>query len=251
MSMERSSQKGIEFADAELVRTWEGIQETLKERLSQSNKIGLDLDSIRYVGGVDISFIKGDPVNACACFVVLTYPELKVVTKRMRMIKLTAPYIAGFLAFREVDFLVELIKEHCEEMPEMIPDLIMVDGNGVLHTRGFGLASHLGVLVDIPTIGIGKTLLNVDGLNKEIVLGRIAETEGDITELVGESGRIWGAAFVKKKKPLYISVGHLVSLPFAIEFTKLVSNFRIPEPVRQADLLSRDYVRQQLKDGTF
>lgn len=117
-----------------------------------------------------------------------------------RMVRLTAPYIPGFLAFRECEFLVALLDELRGSRPDLVPQLLFVDGNGVLHPRGFGLAAHLGVLAGIPSIGIGKNLLCVDGLEMKAVKGaahEALERGVDCTALRGASGRVWGAAMCK------------------------------------------------------
>lgn len=112
-----------------------------------------------------------------------------------RIVEYVQPYIAGFLAFREVDHFLPIFDTLKREAPQFIPDVILVDGNGVLHHRGFGLASHLGVLIDLPTIGIGKNLLCVDGLSRDGVRDecrRTLQERGDKLDLVGDSGRLWG-----------------------------------------------------------
>ena len=110
---------------------------------------------LRYVGGVDISHAAKGSDMACAGLVVLELPSLKQVHRTFKMVRCTEPYIPGFLAFREVEFLVDILKETKKKAPQLMPQVILVDGNGTLHHRGFGLASHLGVLSGIPTIGIG------------------------------------------------------------------------------------------------
>eukprot|EP01127_Copromyxa_protea_P003108 TRINITY_DN12978_c0_g1_i1.p1 TRINITY_DN12978_c0_g1~~TRINITY_DN12978_c0_g1_i1.p1 ORF type:complete len:243 (-),score=54.72 TRINITY_DN12978_c0_g1_i1:166-894(-) len=227
-------------------RQWEEEQATLKKQLSKENEI---TSPLKVVAGVDISFVKDNEEDACASFVVLSWPELKVLHERMEMVKLTLPYIPGFLAFREVSFLNNLIKRFSEEHPEDVPQLIFVDGNGYLHPRGFGLACHLGVLTGIPTIGIGKTLMYVDGLDKKSVKQKFVthcKKGGDHVDLVGQSGHVWGSAFKSTDtatNPIYVSIGHKVNLETAVKLTKEACLFRIPEPVRQADLRSRDYLR--------
>ena len=200
-------------------KKWEIEQNKLKEKLVTDDDNWItNNEQLKYIGGVDISFIKGDPINACAAYVILSYPDLKKVYEDYKMVKLTQPYIAGFLAFREVNFLVDLINKAKESKPELTPQIILVDGNGILHHRGFGLASHLGVLINIPTIGIGKNLLYIDGLNKKTVRDEFRKTckkGGDYLELIGDSGKIWGAAYMSNSKtlnPIYISIGHKVSL---------------------------------------
>jgi endonuclease V len=128
--------------------------------------------------------------------------------------------------------------------------VILVDGNGILHNRGFGLASQLGVLLDIPTIGVGKTLLAVDGLNPRAVTQESRQRNlkgGDFIPLIGESGQVWGATFRATDdsvKPLFVSIGHRISLSTAVKVVSLCCKyFRIPAPIREADLRSRAFVR--------
>jgi len=229
---------------------WEKEQLELKEKLITTDQFSWSIDphspdALQYLAGVDISFISGDSVNACAMLVVLSYPELKVVYETSEMIKLTAPYIAGFLAFREVPHLVALVERLKNEKPEVMPQVIFVDGNGFLHPRGFGIACHLGVLCDIPTIGIGKNFLVVDQLTMKGVKHLATEKcvkGGDWVRLVGASGTIWGAAFRStddNTKPVFVSIGHRISLETAVELTKRCCLYRVPEPIRQADQRSR------------
>jgi deoxyinosine 3'endonuclease (endonuclease V) len=216
-------------------------------RLSSDSEQGGDAASpapgLRFVGGCDISFIKGNEVDALAMVVVLSFPELEVVHEVSAMVKLTAPYIPGFLAFREAPHLVALLERIKAEKPELFPQVLFVDGNGMLHPKGFGLACHLGVLADLPTIGVGKTMMAVDGLYEVWKKKRIAA--GSHERLVGTSGRVWGAAVAatSSSNPTFISVGHRVSLDSAVRLTQLVTRTRIPEPVRAADLRSRDLLR--------
>ncbi|XP_042198246.1 endonuclease V isoform X4 [Callorhinchus milii] len=158
------------------------------------------------VGGVDLSFIKGDEVNACAALVVLSYPDLEV---------------------------------------------ILVDGNGSLHQREFGVACHLGVLTDLPCVGVAKNLLWVDGLEEKILLKeklKDLQEAGGTYPLTGSSGKVLGMALKsceRSTKPVYVSAGHRVSLETAVRLTHSCCNFRVPEPIRQADIRSREYIRKK------
>lgn len=183
---------------------------------------------------------------AVASLVVLSYPDLKVVLELYEEVKMTLPYISGFLAFREVKFLIDLIDKVKKDHSDKVPQVIMVDGSGVHHQRGFGIASHLGVLTGIPTIGIAKSLLVVDGLEIDYVQKLIDNMKGDIEYLKGESGIIHGAIYrvEKAKKPVYVSIGHMISLETSLEIVKKTCLYKNPEPVRKADLLSRDYIRK-------
>ncbi|XP_038181493.1 endonuclease V isoform X3 [Arvicola amphibius] len=207
---------------------------------------------LQRVGGLDVSFVNGESSRACASLVVLSYPELKVVYEDSRMVRLKAPYVSGFLAFREVPFLVELVQRLQEKEPDFMPQVLLVDGNGVLHQRGFGVACHLGVLTDLPCIGVAKKLLQVDGLennslHKEKIV--LLQAGGDTFPLMGNSGTVLGMALKshdRSTKPLYVSVGHRISLEVAVRLTHHCCRFRIPEPIRQADIRSREYIRRTL-----
>ncbi|KAL6076216.1 ENDOV Endonuclease [Balamuthia mandrillaris] len=240
----------------ELKERWEEEQLALQQKLITEDDFDWSLDEkegaapLRLVGGVDISFIKDDEVNACASLVVLSFPELKVLYQDFEMVELRLPYIAGFLAFREVPHLLPLFERLRQQKPELMPQVVFVDGNGVLHPRGFGLACHLGVLTGLPMVGIGKTFLFVDGMKLSDVRKRVkdqCQRGGQWVELVGASGKVWGAALRSTDdttSPVFVSVGHRLSLSTALRATVACCKFRVPEPVRQADLLSRDYLRQ-------
>ncbi|NXV04508.1 ENDOV Endonuclease, partial [Cettia cetti] len=192
------------------------------------------------VGGVDLSYIKGDESRACASLVVLSFPALEVLYQDCRMVAVTAPYVAGFLAFREVPVLVEAVQRLQQEEPQLQPQVLLVDGNGLLHPRGFGTACHLGVLTDLPCIGVAKNLLHVDGvvrdeLHREQV--RSLQRPGETFPLTGASGKVLAMVSChfhnNSSRPLYVSVGHRVSLGTAVRLVRACCRFRIPEPIRQ------------------
>ena len=133
----------------------------------------------------------------------------------------------------------------------MFPELLLVDGNGILHTRNFGAASHVGVQFDVPTIGVGKTIFYIDGLSKDRIKAMSQENlhrAGDYVPLVGDSGKTWGVSLRstnESSNPIIVSQGHRVSLQTAIDATMAcIRGVRIPEPIRQADLRSRTLVKQ-------
>ena len=224
---------------------WLIEQKELKTKLIYDDTF--NKESLDYVGGVDISFIKGDTINACAAYVVMSYPDLKVVYEDYQMIKLTGPYIPGFLAFREVEHLVKLVNKcpiDCK--------VIFVDGNGILHPNGFGLASHLGVLLNKPTVGVGKKLFLIDGFDKQVIKDKVSnecKKKGDYVKLIGDSGICHGVALVPDNlvtNPIYVSIGHMISLETAIKIVNDISIYRIPEPVRLADIRSRKFIRDKI-----
>ncbi|NXM78146.1 ENDOV Endonuclease, partial [Serilophus lunatus] len=205
-------------------------------------------EGLRRVGGADLSYGHGGG-TACASLVVLSYPGLEVLYEDCRMVTVTAPYVAGFLAFREAPVLVEAVQRLQQEQPSLSPQVLLVDGNGMLHPRGFGVACHLGVLTDLPCIGVAKNLLQMDGLVRdELHKQQIHSLQaGESFPLTGTSGRVLGMVLrshSNSSKPLYISVGHRVSLDTAVRLVSSCCRFRIPEPIRQADIRSREYLRQ-------
>lgn len=242
------------WVPARLKTLWWWVQQLVLRTLFLAKRDLRDPASVQRIGGVDVSFVKDSLTEACAALVVLDARTLSVVFERCERVALREPYVPGYLAFREVGFLLRLLRELRAEHPELAPELIMVDGNGILHPHGFGLASHLGVLAGIPTIGVGKSLHCVDGLTRESVRALVRERcvgVGDAAELVGTSGRVWGAALRTTDpaeggdfKPLLISIGHGVTLETAVSMTRQCCRHRVPEPVRQADLRSREWLRR-------
>ncbi|KAM9222167.1 endonuclease V [Leptosomus discolor] len=238
------------------LRRWEREQARLKagvvEEDTEEWQKAAGFAGLERVGGVDLSYIKGDDASACASLVVLSYPALEVLYEDCRMVAVSAPYVAGFLAFREVPFLVEAVQRLQQEEPELKPQVLLVDGNGLLHPRGFGVACHLGVLTDIPCVGVAKNLLQVDGLVRDELHReqiRSLQREGDTFPLTGASGRVLGTVLRSHNntsRPLYVSVGHRVCLETAVRLVRSCCRYRIPEPIRQADIRSREYIRKQL-----
>lgn len=248
----------------EIKREWELEQKELKKKISLKDDSNVekmlsnpDADTF-YVGGMDISFVKGDDVNACAALVVCSFPDLEVVYEDYQMIQLTQPYIPGFLAFREVDFMIQLYNNVKENSTQYTPQVIMVDGNGILHPRGMGSACHLGVLLNVPCLGVAKNLFHIENDidRNEEHMEQISSLKqsGDTFPLVGSSsGIIYGKALKsceKATKPVYVSPGHKISIDSATELVHRCSKYRVPEPIRQADLNSREYLRVNFKDGS-
>ncbi|XP_056266130.1 endonuclease V-like isoform X2 [Pseudoliparis swirei] len=125
----------------ELVHQWESEQARLRLQLVEEDTEAWQrspgFSGLERVGGVDLSFIKGDDVNACAQLVVLSFPDLELLYEDSQMVTLTAPYMAGFLAFRETPFLLEALRRLERNRPELRPQVVFVDGNGLLHYRDF------------------------------------------------------------------------------------------------------------------
>jgi deoxyribonuclease V len=197
------------------------IQLSLAKRVITENEV---IDPC-LVAGVDISAPNTQGV-ARGAVVILRYPEFNIVEVEVAEDKIAFPYIPGLLSFRESP----LILAACEKLHN-IPDLVLVDGHGIAHPRRFGLASHLGLSLNLPTIGCAKSIL----------CGRhrpVAEEAGSHAELL-DKGELIGAALRTKSgvRPVYISVGHRIDLASALQWViKCCRGYRLPEPTRLAHL---------------
>lgn len=216
-------------------------QDTLKNQLILHDEHDWTLDTLLYVGGLDISADDLNINRACATFTVMSFPDMELLYQDTIEIEISIPYVPGFLAFREVPFYLDLIRRNTTQYQ---PQVILIDGNGILHTREFGCACHLGVLTGIPTIGVGKTFFYIDGITRAEVKkqSECLSYAGDSRNIVGKSGKVWGAmmrATEDSKQPLIISIGHKMSLDTAIDIVYTCCKFRVPEPIRQADRISR------------
>jgi len=209
------------------LHTWEvtsqealDIQRRLASRVSRYGQVPAN---ITYVAGVDISAEDKDGL-ATAAVVVLDYPQLDVAEVKTARKKPNFPYIPGLLSFRESPLIVAAL-----EKLTLTPDLILVDGQGLAHPRRFGIACHLGLLADLPTIGCAKSILR--GRHQTL-----EEEAGSFAELV-DKGEVVGAALRTRTKvsPVYVSVGHKLDLTSAIKWTlACCRGYRLPEPTRLA-----------------
>jgi deoxyribonuclease V len=201
------------------------LQEDLRNRVIWEDRF----KGIRYLAGADLAF---DPASnlAFAGVIVYRFPELEEVERRMARRRLRFPYVPGLLSFREGPVLVAAFGRL-----NVTPDLVLIDGHGLAHPRRFGIACHIGVLFDKPTIGCAKSLLV--GEHDEL-----AETAGATRPLI-HKGECVGMALRTRDhvKPIYVTIGHRVSLESAVQLVKqCVDGFRIPKPTREAD----HYVRE-------
>jgi len=197
------------------------LQLRLASQVSRSNEVA----SPRFIAGVDISVNRGRGM-ATGAVVVLNYPELKLVETQVVTGEVTFPYVPGLLSFREAP----LTLAACERL-SVTPDLILVDGQGVAHPRRFGLASHLGLFLDTPTIGCAKSRL----CGSHQVPG---DQPGSYAEVVDKDETIGVALRTKPgTKPVYVSIGHRVDLETAIYWVmECCRGYRLPEPTRLAHL---------------
>jgi deoxyinosine 3'endonuclease (endonuclease V) len=254
--MEKSSKEKydeyISQVDPKLLEQWKDEQDKLKTKLVEIDQ--LDMSNIKRIGGMDISASKHQPDVAVVGLVILHAETLEILYEKYEFVTLTQPYVPGFLAFREVEHLVKLLNDVKSLDKSLLPDVVLIDGNGIFHSNRFGLACHLGVLVDIPTIACAKTVFAVDGITKNKVK-EIADTltyAGEFKYLKGKSGATWGAALRSTEDstdPIIVSIGHRVSLDTGIDFVKSCIQYRIPEPIRIADLRTRALIKQYDRTG--
>ncbi|KAK2964575.1 putative Endonuclease V [Blattamonas nauphoetae] len=202
---------------------------------------------VSLIAGADISFDTSDSSRGVAAIVVLQYPSFNQVYCKTRDFTLNIPYISGYLAFREKDVIVEMMRELQDEHPELYPQVLFIDGNGLLHPRRSGCACHVGVELDIPTIGVGKTFLAFPELHWNTAQYRDALVQkGDWVPLIDTTGFVCGASVKTApniKNPIFISVGHRFQLESAVQFVVDCCKFRQPEPIRAADHAGREFVR--------
>ncbi len=190
-----------------------------------------DFEKVELVGGIDLTFedIRENPTRAWASLVVIRLADLKVVYQKVVEGIVDFPYIPTFLAFRELPLMLELYKQ-----AQIKPDVFFIDGQGVAHPRGCGIASHFGVETGTVSVGVAKTRLFGYGREPE-------EKRGSYSYLTYR-GNLVGAILRTKDKtePIYVSVGHRISLKTAIDLVLKTSLYRIPEPTRLAhNLLQR------------
>lgn len=202
------------------------------------------------VAGMDISFVKDSNV-AVSSIAVFSFPDLKLVHTKMQHCIMTEPYIPYYLAFREVPSLVSLLNQLRVDDPQFYPQLLFLDGNGYHHPLHCGVACHLGVVMNIPTIGVAKKYLAVGGLRREDIEQQVVNSPHHLIGLSSPDCPLWGHAVMtgnSTANPVYISPGHQVSFAAAVGLTMMVAKNKVPEPIRQADLLSRQYIRDHMND---
>lgn len=158
------------------------------------------------------------------------------------------PYITNYLSFREVEPFYETISDLYKNDPNQKPDLILVEGGGSLHPRKCGLATHLGVLINIPTIGVTKKLLMIKGWSFPRIKKIEKELDNGDSFEIDLDGQVVARGWkpLSSKRLIYVSVGHKVSVKTALEVVEELSDFRMPEPLRLAILLARQTRKEYL-----
>lgn len=193
---------------------------------------------VRHVAGTDVGFERGGGI-ARAAVAVLSYPELKLVDCAVARVPVRFPYVPGLLSFREMPPLLAAF-----DRLRVRPDLVLCDGQGIAHPRRFGLASHLGLFCGVPSIGVAKS--------------RLVGTHGQPMQRRGawvplkDKGETIGAVLRTKAntQPVYVSVGHRVSLPVAVRYVMAcTTKFRLPETTRWAHWLASGNAPPRIEQG--
>lgn len=213
------------------------IQMQLKEKIDLENII--QINEIRLLAGIDLAYWKvEDTEYAVCCIVVIDYNTKQIVEKKYCVDKVSVPYIPGCLAFREIPLFLKT-----KELLLKDPDIYIFDGNGYLHPRHMGIATHAGILIHKPTMGIAKTYYRVEDVDylspenipfsfEDIVIhnqiyGRVVRTHKDV-------------------KPIFLSIGNQVDLDTAMQVVKdmTTKESHIPLPTRLADLMTHEIRKQ-------
>lgn len=201
-------------------------QQLRQEQTEKAQQIILEDQYItpNYIAGADVGFEEGGTVTRAA-LVILHYPSFEIIEYQIARLPTSLPYIPGLLSFRECPALLAAWQALKQQ-----PELIFVDGQGIAHPRRLGVASHFGLLVDTPTIGVAKSRLC--GIDKPL-----SEDVGSHEALMDNDEQIgWIYRSKKKCKPLYISPGHKVSMESALLWVeRCMKGYRLPEPTRWAD----------------
>ncbi len=197
------------------------FQRRLKSRIVPERSFG----DLKTVAGADISILKSEKKLVCG-IIVFSYPDMTEIERAYSVVDETFPYIPGLLAFREGPAIIETYGKLGTK-----PDVLILDGQGTAHPRGVGIACHVGVLLDVPAMGIAKSRLY--GFFKEP-----GAEKGSWTPLVSKERERIGAVLRTKDrtKPVFVSPGHRIDLEAALEIALSCSmGLRVPEPTRLAD----------------
>ena len=205
------------------------LQEQLASRVCQDELV----DNFHFIAGVDVSSHRLHE-EGTAAVIVLSYPELKLLEEKKVNRRIDFPYVPGLLSFREAPLLLEAF-----EKLSITPDLVFVDGQGIAHPRRFGIAAHLGLFLDIPTIGCAKSRLCGDYNEPDVASGSYADLiDGD--DVIGRVLRTKSGT-----RPVFVSVGNKISLKQAVRWVLLCCRgFRLPEPTRLAHQAAGGHLRK-------
>jgi len=215
-------------------RTNYPLKKLRKEQIELSKKIIVEdnVEEIKTIAGVDVAYSKINSRKACGAYVVMDVKNKEIIEYNIIKMDTNFPYIPTYLAYRELPIIEELFNKMREK-----PDVIMIDGNGILHPYGIGVASHAGIILDIPTIGVAKGLLYGRELEERFA--------NNANKIVNDEGKIIGFTLKanERVKPVFVSPGYRISFNKALEVVKKVHKYRIPEPIRQAHMLAKKRIK--------
>jgi deoxyribonuclease V len=198
------------------------LQKELSKKVIKSREVG----HLKTVAGADLSVMTSERKLICG-IILFSYPDLAEIERVYSVCDEIFPYIPGLLAFREGPAIIETF-----EKLKRKPDLLILDGQGIAHPRGFGIACHVGVLLDVPSMGIAKKKLY--GNYEEP-----GDKRGSWMPLRSKEGEVIGSVLRTRdgKKPVFISLGHKIDTDSAREIAlSCALEYRIPEPTRRADM---------------
>lgn len=200
----------------------------LQQRLAKQVVLEDDLLPLRFIAGLDVGFEDQGRITRAAA-VLLEAQTHQPLAEAVARIPTRMPYIPGLLSFRELPALLEALAQ----LPQL-PDLLMLDGQGIAHPRGLGIAAHIGLVTGLPSIGVAKSLLVGQH-------GPLGAEPGAQVPLRDQSGALLGTVLRSKQrcKPLFISPGHRISVATAtVVVQSQLTRYRLPEPTRLADRLA-------------
>ena len=209
------------------------LQNELREKVIKKDIL---TKPVKLIAGVDVAYNEKE-WRMVAAIVVFDYETFEIVEESTHEMDINFPYIPGLFSFREIPPIIEAYKKLVNK-----PDIIICDGHGIAHPKGVGMATHLGIELDIPTIGCGKSRL-IGVWNKE----DLDSERGSIQPLIWEEGIIGNVLRTQKDiKPVFVSIGHKVGLETATETTlKMCQKYRLPETTRRADHIVNTIMREK------
>lgn len=216
----------------------------LGKRITRKNTVGLS--RVEAVAGVDLAYWEKDGKEyAVCCIVVMDYHTFEIIEKVCCSNTVNVPYIPGALAFREIPVFMETYKK-----VKTIPDVVFFDGNGYLHPRHMGLATHAGILIEKATVGIAKSYYKIAGVDFDMP----ANKERAFTDIVID-GEVYGRALRThiNVKPVFLSIGNAIDLDTAMEMACHLTSKEghIPLPTRLADIMTHEKRKElRLLPGT-
>ena len=216
------------YGNSDIWPTDPGQAVVVQKSLAKKVRVENDFNALEIIAGIDVSYDVQKNISR-AFVVVMRRDQLKPILSVKAYLPTSFPYIPGFLSFREIPVIIEAL----QKLPEK-PDVLMVDGQGIAHPRRLGIAAHLGVLMDMPAIGVAKSRLT--GQYTEP-----ATSKGSQSSLTHYGEKI-GVVLRSKNnvKPLFISPGHRIDIETSVDVVmQCVVRHRLPEPTRIADKLSK------------